>query len=53
MVTSYRTIGKAAIIVFAIIFLVVVGSKMVKFADDTANASQNRIDTAFAVLENN
>ena len=52
MLTSHRVIGKAAIIIFAIIFLVVIGSKLAKFADDTANATQNRIDTAFAVLEN-
>lgn len=51
MLTSHRTIGKAMIIVFAIAFLFIVGSKAVKFADETANATQDRIDSAFAVLD--
>ena len=50
MLTSHRVIGKAMIIVFGILFVVVIGIKMVKFADNYTENTQNRLDTAFAVL---
>lgn len=51
MFSSYRTIGKAAIIGFGILFVVIIGSKAIKFADGYAENTQNRIDAAFSVLE--
>ena len=51
MLTTHRTIGKLAIVLFGILFVVVIGCKAAKFADDYAVNSQNRIDAAFAVLD--
>lgn len=51
MYTTNRTIAAAAIVIFGIVFAIVIGIKAVKFADDYAENSQNRIDNAFAVLD--
>ena len=45
-----RTIAAAIIVFFAIGFIIIIGSKTAKFADDYAESEQNRIDSAFAVL---
>lgn len=50
--SSHRTIGKAMIIIFGIAFAVIIGLKMVKFADKYVENTQNRINNAFDVLEN-
>lgn len=50
MFSSHRIIGKLAIVVFGILFVIVIGAKAIKFADNYAENTQNRIDTAFDVL---
>jgi len=45
-----RTAAAAAIVFFGILFAILIGIKAGKFANETADATQNRIDTAFSVL---
>jgi hypothetical protein len=46
-----RTIAAIIIVTFAIGFLLIVGTKTAKFANNYAESEQNRIDAAFAVLD--
>lgn len=46
-----RTIAAAAIVIFGMVFAIIIGIKAGNFADNHVNASQNRIDAAFAVLD--
>ena len=49
--SHYKT-GKIMIVIFALIFSIIIGVKACKFAEKTANDTQNRIDAAFSVLKN-
>jgi len=46
-----RTTAATAIVFFGILFSIIIGIKAAKFANETANESQNRVNAAFAILD--